>query len=1202
MTLVKAYHHSHKGYYRYPFGAAQCNEKVTLRIQILSNLTVQECILRLWEKEQEKIIPMNGLQQITENGLTQWVYEADFLLPQDPGLVWYYFRYSVNGKIYFYGNNPEVLGGEGEQSEIEPPSYQITVYRASYVPEWFRKGIIYQIYVDRFANGTEGGEIHQPKPKSLLHGDWYDTPFYIKDDQGRVTRWTFFGGNIQGVINKLPYLEELGISIIYLNPIFEAASNHKYDTGDYLKIDPMYGDEESFALLIREAQQHGISVILDGVFNHTGSDSIYFNKYGNYPGIGAFQSAESPYYSWYRFKGSQKDYECWWGIDDLPHVNELEPSYQDFIYQNEKSVIRTWMQRGVKGWRLDVADELPDEFIKGIKKAVKEMDPQSVLIGEVWEDASRKISYGKLREYFWGDELDSVMNYPLRKILLEYVLGVINARMVVNHIMSLYENYPRENFQAAMNLIGSHDRARILTLLGDAPPEDELSEYQRESYRLPPEAREKAIRRLKLISLLQLTLPGVPSIYYGDEAGTEGFSDPYNRGTFPWGREDQEILEWYKRILRLRNEYEILNTGFFLPFEVGEDIFGFGVKGEDEEILVLTNRSIDKERKVDLYLLDQVCQQKLAEKLNYDQNTESQNPDIKKNEASISIRNNRKTPLQKDNLSVNQPANPILMLDLLSGIIIKQSDKNNTIRLQPLEGKMFYKKYITELRLDRSSGCLLHLTSLPSPWGIGDLGQEAREFVDFLAASGQKLWQVLPLNPPGEWHSPYQSASVFAGNTLLISLDSFVQEGLLTAAEVNEALVEIKPQVTNQNRVYYNLVKKKKEQYLAKACRRFQSILQKQKDNLLEDEKYGKYVSGVTYQKFIIENEHWLEDYALYMVLKEHFQGLPWNQWGKPIATRDKAVLSELFDQYQEQIEYHRFAQYTFFYQWKSLKKYANAKGIKVIGDLPIYVAGDSCDTWVHSLIFALNEQGIATAVAGVPPDYFSDTGQLWGNPLYRWKVLENANYYWWRERVRQALDLFDYVRLDHFRGFEAYWEVPGFESTAVNGRWLKGPGKKLFEYLEDELGPLPLLAEDLGVITPEVHNLRNICGFPGMKVYQFASQELDDPRTDLSDTIVYSGTHDNDTLYSWYRQNKGENLKAEVIRDSCKEILRRLYESNAPWAIIPLQDLLMLDCEARMNIPGTVEGNWMWRFEKDDLSSELTNWLRTMIQLAARD
>jgi 4-alpha-glucanotransferase len=1147
---IQAYHNSYLSFYRKPFGAVTCGQKVRLKITVQSEAPVEKCLLRLWEKDEEKQIPMSRVLTPAASSRSEWLFAVEHVLPPEPGLVWYFFAFMVDGKLFYYGNNSENLGGEGELAAEQPPSYQITVYKEVRVPEWFKRGTMYQIFVDRFYNGNENGVICSPKPKGLIHADWYDTPFYIKDKAGRVVRWTFFGGNLRGVLAKLPYLEELGISILYLNPVFEAASSHKYDTGDYRKIDPMYGDDLTFSLLVKAAAKYGIAVILDGVFSHTGSDSVYFNKYGKYPGLGAFQSRESPYYAWYKFKETPGEYECWWCVEDLPNVNELEPSYQDFIFRREDSVIKTWMSKGVKGWRLDVADELPDQFIKGLRQAVKATDPQAVLIGEVWEDASRKISYGQLREYFWGDELDSVMNYPLRAILLAYMLGEKNAEEAVHTVMSLYENYPRENFLAAMNLIGSHDRARILTLLGEAPPEEDLPEQVKENFRLSQEARVFAVQRLKLLVLLQITFPGVPCVYYGDEAGAEGYSDPYNRGTFPWGREDREILTWYKRLLCLRREYDVWPDGDFLPFSVGEDVFGFRLTGTATELVVCVNRSSCREVEVDLAAAG----------------------------SSQEERSDR------------------VFLDLLAGTILETPQ----VTLQPLAGKVLLKAPKKTCQFRRSCGVLLPVTSLPSTWGIGDLGEDARKFVDFLSASGQSLWQVLPLNPPGEGNSPYQGTSVFAGNPLLISLESLLQAGLLTPTELREKVTGSDLDKQRATAADYAWAWSRKQPVLHKAFARFRSRLREGEDGEA-DEREGTYLTAAAYRSFLEKNAFWLDDFCLYTVLKEAFGNRPWYEWEKAVADREQKVLSSLREKYAEQLEYQRFLQYTFYVQWQNLKAYARAKGIKIIGDLPVYAAADSSDTWSHRHLFSLDDRGRPLAVGGVPPDYFSESGQLWGSPTYNWRVLQETGYAWWRQRIKQGMKMFDFIRLDHFRGFEAYWEVVAGQKSAVEGRWLKGPGQRFFQALAAELGNLPFLAEDLGFITPEVHNLKHLFGFPGMAVYQFAAPESEERPADLRSTAYYSGTHDNDTLLGWYSQNQGAGLNEEQNKAACRKIIAGLYQSEALWVILPLQDILLLGSEARMNTPGTTAGNWTWRLEAGALTPTLSAWLKSLAENSGR-
>jgi cyclomaltodextrinase len=592
-------HDTHDQEYRSPFGAVPCLQKIVLRLGIKWSEQVESVILRIWENNNKARDLEMKLEKIQE-GID--FYRTEITV-KEIGLYWYYFVIISNGRVRYYGNNNERLGGRGALREQVPPAFQITVYEEDFaVPAWFTESVMYQIFVDRFYNGHDEGKVKKLKEGCLLHGRWDDTPCYLKETDGSIQRWNFFGGNLQGVIKKLPYLKELGVSVIYLNPIFEAPSNHKYDTADYKKIDPMFGDEETFRELCAKARKLNIRIMLDGVFSHTGSDSIYFNINGKYPEVGAYQSKKSPYYSWYRFKKYPDEYESWWGIGTLPNVNELDPSYLEFILHGKDSVVKHWMKRGAAGWRLDVADELPDQFIKEMRQVMKEVDPDSILLGEVWEDASNKISYGENRQYLWGKELDSVMNYPFRKILLDFILGYEDAYMLHRRLMSLYENYPRPHFYSMMNLIGSHDVPRALTLLGEAPAEHTLSERGRERFKLNPRQRRLGLSRLKLLVLFQMTFPGVPAIYYGDEVGMEGYSDPYNRGPYPWGRENMDLLTYYKKVIALRNNYMAFQKGDWVTLWAKGDVFAF-LRGYQEEVFVVVlNRHQTAEQKVTLEL------------------------------------------------------------------------------------------------------------------------------------------------------------------------------------------------------------------------------------------------------------------------------------------------------------------------------------------------------------------------------------------------------------------------------------------------------------------------------------------------------------------------------------------------------------------------------------------------------------------------
>lgn len=485
------------------------------------------------------------------------------------------------------------------------------------------------------------------------------------------------------------------------------------------------------------------------------------------------------------------------------------------------------------------------------------------------------------------------------------------------------------------------------------------------------------------------------------------------------------------------------------------------------------------------------------------------------------------------------------------------------------------------MRFNRESGVLLHPTSLPSQYGIGDLGNEAYNFIDFLHRSKQKLWQILPLGPVGFGESPYQSFSAFAGNTMLISIDKIIGMGLLKVEDIEPV-----PDFSTK-KVDFAEVKEYKQKMFRKAYSRFGS----------EDR--------ADFEAFIMENSHWLEEYAFFMALKEHFGGVAWNSWDSDISKREEAAIDRYRQLLKDEIRYQKFLQYLFYTQWFELKGYANQKGIKIVGDIPIFISNDSSDAWSQRELFEIDEKGYPTKVAGVPPDFFSETGQYWGNPHYRWDVMEKDDFKWWRDRFEMLLKSVDIIRIDHFRGFEAYWEIPGNETTAVNGRWVKAPGRKLFSIIDGYMGRLPIIVEDLGVITDEVEELKKEFDFPGMKILQFSfgrgSEERFLPHNYEENSVVYTGTHDNDTIVGWYEdslrtQPKAvENLKryfgieGDVTpAEMCWKLIEAALSSKSVMAIIPMQDLLCLSSEARMNIPSTIGGNWEWRFEKEQSSEEI--------------
>ncbi len=872
-------------------------------------------------------------------------YRASLKMPDGPCLVYYYFiLYLEDGSTYYYGSMEDGLGGEGRVYVEDPVPYQITVYEESCVPEWYKNAVVYQIFPDRFAN--------EKYEKDGYPDDWYEAPVYETGEDGSII-WKFYGGTLKGVEEKLPYLKSLGISCIYFNPIFKARTNHRYDTFDYFVIDERFGTDEDFDSFIASARRFGIRVILDGVFNHSGRDARYVTEHPD----------------WYSG-------EYWWGVKDLPEFDDQNREYRDFIC-GENGVVRYWIRRGISGWRLDVVDELPDDFVREIRAAAKAEDPEAVIIGEVWEDASNKFSHDEHREYFFGSELDGVMNYPFRELFLDFAMFKCSAKDAMRRLMSMVENYPSENLRASFCLIDSHDRERALTLLGG----QEHSWY--------------ALRRLKYGLALQYAAPGVPCIYYGDEAHMYGGKDPENRGAFPWGRENSELTDWYRLLGQIYKDHPVMADGKMTPLDFGDEIMAFLLEGE-EKMLVLINRN---DNAIDF-------------EYDFGGNYALELTDSKELEC---VEGKVKSSIE--GLSVNY----ILLMD----------------------------EKPAALELERGAGILCHITSIPG----GRLGQGAKDFVDFIASAGFKYWQMLPINPVGMGDSPYMSPDVF-------------------------------------------------------------SI----------DEKLGTF-----------------EELA-------------------------------------------------------ELKRYANSKGVKLVGDLPIYVAPGGEDVKRDPLAFQSGRH------AGCPPDYFSPDGQDWGNPLYDWDYIKKTGYEWWIRRIKKALEYFDYVRIDHFRGFAAYFSIPN-DGTPKNGYWMPGPGIDMFRSIKKALSedgkPLPIIAEDLGFLDAQVHNLIKYTGFPGMNVYQtdreaMASQTPEERKH----RIYYPGTHDSDTLVGWFME-QGKDI--DEARKAADDAIESLYASEAGWVIVTLQDMLGLDTSARMNVPGIAEGNWQWKAEKEDLTPELAAKYRELAEKCGR-
>lgn len=495
----------------------------------------------------------------------------------------------------------------------------------------------------------------------------------------------------------------------------------------------------------------------------------------------------------------------------------------------------------------------------------------------------------------------------------------------------------------------------------------------------------------------------------------------------------------------------------------------------------------------------------------------------------------------------------------------------------------------------RSSGLLLHVTSLPGPFGVGDLGPAAHRFVDYLARAGQALWQVLPLVPTGHGDSPYASPSTFAGNPLLISPERLVEDGLLDEGDVG------RPPDFPADRVDFARATAYKNGLLDTAHQRFRA---------------GAAPGlAAAFDAFVREHAEWLEPFALFTALKDHHGGASWTEWPAPLARRDADPLSEAREAHAAALERVRFEQFLFWRQWAALRAYAHGRGVRVFGDLPIYVAHDSADVWAHPDLFHLDDAGRPTAVAGVPPDYFSTTGQRWGNPLYRWERMEAAGFQWWRRRIAHTLRLVDLVRLDHFRAFEAYWRIPAEEPTAVNGEWVEGPGDAFFRAIEDEVGtPLPLVAEDLGLITPAVHALMDRFGLPGMAVLQFAfgggPENAYLPHRYRRHLVAYTGTHDNDTVEGWWAGGASDGERAYARRylalDGAGEpphraAVRAVLASVADTVVVPVQDAIGAGGEARMNTPGEEEGNWAWRVREGHLTDASADWLRLLAETYGR-
>ena len=1078
---MKLRHNSRLPQFRSPFGAVQTGTDVNLSLEVYKEDAAGiECALRTWiDGVGEQLYPMQAGSDGMYTATVSWT---------DPSIVWYSFIVrTMDGFEQRVGAPEGHVGGEGVTyfDRVDVPSFQITVYRHRATrPSWYERGIVYQIFPDRFARDEDWKQralerMAHPRRGCEQHivQDWDTPPVYDRDETGAIRSWDFYGGSLRGIEEHLPYIAEMGVTAIYLNPIFEAASNHRYDTADYMKIDSLLGTEEDFRSLCATARRHGIAIILDGVFNHTGSDSIYFNAFGNYPEPGAW--SKDPESDWADAFHINPDgtYDCWWGVGNMPAVNQKSDAIRELILGAD-GVIRHWLRAGARGWRLDVADELSDEFLADIKTAALKERPDALVLGEVWEDASNKVAYGKLRHYLLGSELDSAMNYPFRDLVLGLLAGEdsgYTAYDAAEAIETLRENYPDEALACALNLLGSHDRARIISILGGAPNPDSLPEAERSTYRLSDNQLGLAKSRFWLAVLIQMTFRGVPSIYYGDEAGVQGLTDPGNRATFPWGHEDRDFFDMVRNTSALRRTLSLFTTGSIEAHALNDDVLSYTRRGEDDQVAtVVINRSLSAMH------------------------------------------------------TVRIPAEGSMAIDVISGHDLAiDEDGTCELSLWPLGSAVayFHDEQRLQKPLNRGWGVVCHITSIPNADGPGTLGAPARRFIDHLAAMGASYWQVLPVNPTDQFGSPYAGPSAFAGNMDLLE-------------ETREELED--------------------------AYEAFQ---------LADGHK------SADFRAFLERNEVWLDPYCAFMALKDASRGASRHRWPRAYRAYDVQMLDDA--RFLERGRFHAFAQYRFDTEWSELMDYAHEHGIEIIGDIPMYVSDDSADAWSEPDMFSLAFNGKPTEIAGTPPDRFSATGQIWGNPTYRWDVMRADGYTWWIERLRRSLRLYDRVRLDHFLGFQSYFSIPAGNDGSA-GRWLPGPGIDLFRRAEREFGPLPLIAEDLGYLTPAVRALTASCGFPGMDVLEFEDYDVREGVKPASEKIVYTSTHDTSTLAGWTSARWTADAEPEAKQELALSIIKDAFESDADLVMLQLQDVMLLDDDARMNVPGTAEGNWSWQADED--------------------
>ena len=1243
---------------RFPLGAVAAGTSVTLVLRIDHRIAdrVLEVALevldpsgettRILEDRSVTLDPPDGMGRPNECARSFVIDTSG-----DPRVLFYRFVVSTEEGRWVCRRRGDGMATAGEVVPLESDGlptwescFQLTVYDPSFsVPDWYRGSIMYQIFPDRFARGPEGIlregiASHESRGWPIrVHEDWNDPPDWEDApdrDGARDDSWEigdegsiilhrshpegmapydpidFFGGTLSGIGSKLDYLESLGVTTIYLNPICEARSNHRYDTGDYERVDPILGDWGSFRILAESARSRGMRIVLDTVLSHTGSSSRYFDLDRSYESFGAALGYGSPYRSWYDFEhGSQyAPYRCWWNDPSLPEIEEHDESWQRFVLGRASSdslpsseddlasgpgseedaascaasssggLLADWASHGASGFRLDVADELPDDVLEGIREAAKRADPDAVVIGEVWEDPTTKESYGSRRRYALGSSLDTVMNYPLRSALLGFALGGIGARQLRTFLRMQRSNYPMPMYEGLMNLLSSHDVERVRSVLdvGREFRDMPRPEQRRIVEGITDEMDHRGSRLQGVLACMVHMLPGVPCIYYGDERGMQGGRDPFDRATFPWdGRRNdtgRDLTGLYQALGRLRKGSEALESGgaafysqgddacFILRFPKGISDRGLPMHARLEgTTLCVANRS---DRPIDFTI------------------------DLVEEAAGLSL--DESVPLRYGEVRPR-----CVLTTEESGVLpgTRLAIEDGIVRgtIGPLQANVIRLDSGLQASMPEGVGIICHVTSVPNEdgsgrsLGPGTLGEPARRFVDSLAANGVRYWQVLPLGPTDEYGSPYAGLSAFAGNVALIDRARDESEG---------HRVEDSGSVASGGHARCDAT------------------------------------ADPLFAGFVRDNAAWLVPHAVFVALKGIHGGALWRDWpsehrdlplrrpdaleasslagmalddrtGARIAEWAMGLANELVHERhgEDEVPFVREAsgrcegnhdaasalveaimremslQFEFDRQWCELRGYARSKGVLVIGDMPIYVSSDSSDAWLHRGLLSLDEDGRISNEGGVPPDPFSDEGQAWGVPTYDWQALEADGFEWWLDRLERAFGLYDYVRLDHFIGFESFYSIARGR-TARDGEWEEGPGIRLFRKAYERFGPLPIIAEDLGILSPRARSLVAETGFTGMDVIQFSDGDPLEHWEACEGKASFSGTHDTQTLVGWVQGR----YPREDPRKAADALIERVLSSSSAVRMLTLQDALGLDDSARMNVPGTTDGNWRWQ------------------------